>query len=223
MVDISKNLRRLYTELAVSGGQRTARFRKVRDAVCKDADSYVFNGLPHAKSVLVGVTDFFDNYKALEFEDWQDDWQYILNKLKDFEKDSSRLARMHDNVIHSLNIRQKEFNTVLGEMERLTEQKNMQTARTAIDLSKDKIIPSIEGFLTGLSECEIFFAKMRRRLMELGHPAQANEETSWQIRQHFDIMKKHAADVSALCSGFFVAVIEVRENSEKKEINTLKI
>ena len=123
MMSFSRGLRSLYAEYAVCKDGSTAKFREVRDAVRDDTVVYVTKVLPHANSVILNIKEYFNNFVALEFEDWLESLEEIVKELEDYEKASILLAKMHERVMLSLIMRQDEVNKSIVGMEKLSREK----------------------------------------------------------------------------------------------------
>jgi hypothetical protein len=122
MMTFSRGLRRLYAESAVSGAQNMESFRKVRDAVRDDATVYVREVLPVARKVVNNIISYFENYLALNYEEWEECVEEIVDDLASFEKSCEILIQMHETLMTSLKKREDEANIAVVAMEQLTEQ-----------------------------------------------------------------------------------------------------
>jgi len=121
MTDFSRGLRLLYAEYAVSGAGEAASFRKIRDAVRQDADIYCKKVLPLANMVVLNISQYFDNYLALDFEDWQDNLDDIIEEVEEYEKACEVLSHLHKSLMTTLKKRSDEAKVSIVEMKELSE------------------------------------------------------------------------------------------------------
>jgi hypothetical protein len=122
MREFSRGLRSLYAENAVSGTESMASFRTVRDAVRRDATVYVSKVLPFASTVVLNLSSYFDTYLALDYEDWQECVDDIIQDLEKYENACQLLIQMHESLMTSLKRRQDEAIVSIASMERLSSQ-----------------------------------------------------------------------------------------------------
>lgn len=116
----SLGLRSLYAENAVSGDQGAAKFREVRDATRRDALVYCAKVLPLANMVVTNISEYFDNYLALEWEEWVASIGDIIEEVEGYERACALLLQMHENIMTSLKQRQDEAAVSIVELERLS-------------------------------------------------------------------------------------------------------
>ena len=119
---LSRGLRSLYAEQAVSGSASAASFRQIRDAVRRDATVYVTMVLPLANSVVINISAYFDNYLSLTYEDWVESLEDIIEEVEGYEKACILLTQMHESLMTSLKKREDEAQLSIVEMERLSSQ-----------------------------------------------------------------------------------------------------
>ena len=83
-------LRSLYAEKAVSANSDVAkRFNKLRDDTKKDAIVYVKGILPVSTEVVRSLSEFFEYYIALDYNDWASNLEDIIEDVKSY-KDCSK-------------------------------------------------------------------------------------------------------------------------------------
>ena len=109
MRTFSLGLRSLYAENAVTGDKSAAKFREVRDATRRDAVVYCAKVLPLANMVITHISEYFDNYLALEFEDWVESLGEIIEEVEGYQRACTLLLQMHENLMTSLKQRQDGF------------------------------------------------------------------------------------------------------------------
>jgi hypothetical protein len=122
MITFSRGMRSLYAESAVSGAQSMESFRQLRDAVRLEAAVYANQVLPFAHTVVINIIAYFDNYIALDYEDWEECVDEIVDELASYEKSCEILIQMHDSLIVKLKQREDEAVTSIQEMERMSNQ-----------------------------------------------------------------------------------------------------
>lgn len=120
MMAFSQGLRSLYAEHAVTGADTATNFRKIRDAVRQDAVIYSTKVLPVANMVVTNISAYFDNYLSLDFDDWQESLEDIIEEVEGYENACILLSQMHESLMTSLKKRQDEANVSIQQMEQLT-------------------------------------------------------------------------------------------------------
>jgi hypothetical protein len=109
MRTFSLGLRSLYAENAVTGAQSGAKFRDVRDATRRDAVVYCAKVLPLANMVVTHISEYFDNYLALEFEEWFEGIGEIIEEVEGYQRACALLSQMHENLMTALKQRQEKI------------------------------------------------------------------------------------------------------------------
>jgi hypothetical protein len=122
MRNFSRGLRSLYAECAFNGDQSIEDFRKVRDDVRDYAAVYVSEVLPKVLTTVLSIKSFFDYYIALDYKEWEECLDDIVNELGLYEKDCKMLMQMHKKLEVSLKKSEDEALTFIEGMKLLSSQ-----------------------------------------------------------------------------------------------------
>jgi hypothetical protein len=106
MMEFSRGLRLLFAEYAVSGADKATSFIRIRDAVRQDAEIYSTTVLPLANTVVNNISAYFDNYISLEFEDWAESLEDIIEEVEEYELACEALQHLHKGLMITLKQRQ---------------------------------------------------------------------------------------------------------------------
>ena len=121
IVQFSQGLRRLYAQDAVSTvSKNTASFRQIRDLVRKDAVLYSAHVLPLALAVIGNISAYFDNYLALEYNDWLEYLDEIIQEVEGYTNECRKLQQMHEQLIFRLKERHNEAQLSIFQMDQLS-------------------------------------------------------------------------------------------------------
>ena len=118
----TRGLRQLYTDHSLCGDDTTAKFIDVRDSVRCDAVIYVSEILPLANFVMLNISEYFDNYLALNFKDWKESLEDIVKEIEGYENGCKYLIQMHESLMTSLKKREDDANVSTIEMEKLSKE-----------------------------------------------------------------------------------------------------
>ena len=135
MKDISKNLRlfslsmkSLYTEKAVRiNAGTTQKFKKLRDDTRNDAMVYLKGILPLSSTFATSVSDYFEYYETLDFQEWCELLSSILEKTVGNKELCETILKMHEDILVPLKKRQDQATLVVTECKGL--QKKFETKR----------------------------------------------------------------------------------------------
>jgi hypothetical protein len=116
----SRGLRSLYAECAVSETERTTGFCQIREAVRQDAAVYCSKVLPMVAGVVTNLSQYFDNYLSLEFEDWQECLEDIIKEVEHYEVACDILSLLHRKLMTSLKRRKDEAEVFMAELENVS-------------------------------------------------------------------------------------------------------
>lgn len=116
-------MRSLYAESAVGSNSATAqKFRKLRDNTRNDAMVYLKVVLPLSTNFVASISEYFEYYEALEFEEWKDMLSDILEETVGYRELSETLVKMHEDILVSLKKRQDEAKIILQEYKGLQQE-----------------------------------------------------------------------------------------------------
>ena len=116
-------MRSLYAQSAVGSNSATARkFRKLRDDTRNDAMVYLKGILPLSTNFVQAISEYFEYYEGLEFEEWCEMLSDILQETIGFRQMAEALVKMHENLLVPLKKRQDEANVVLREFKDLQQE-----------------------------------------------------------------------------------------------------
>lgn len=113
-------MRSLYAQSAVGSNAETARkFRKLRDDTRKDAMVYLKGVVPLSTNFVASISEYFEYYDGLEFEDWSEMLSDIRQATVGYRQLGELLVKMHEDILKSLKDRQDEADIVLLEFKDL--------------------------------------------------------------------------------------------------------
>ena len=112
-------MRSLYAENAVGSSSNTntaQKFRKLRDDTRNDAMVYLQGVLPLSTKFVASISEYFEFYEALEFDDWNQLLSDILEETIAYrELADETLVKMHEDILVPLKKRQDEAGIILKE------------------------------------------------------------------------------------------------------------
>ena len=113
-------MRSLYAEKAVGSNASTAqKFRKLRDDTRNDAMVYLKGVLPLSTKFVASISEYFEFYEALEFDEWNRMLSDILEETIAYRQLAETLVKMHEDILVPLKKRQDEAKVVLKEFKDL--------------------------------------------------------------------------------------------------------
>ena len=116
-------MRSLYAERAVGGDSRSVEeFRKLRDATRNDAMVYLKGILPLSTNFVASISEYFEYYEALEFEEWCEMLSDILEETTAYRELAETLVKMHEDILVPLKKRQDEAKIILKEFKDLQQE-----------------------------------------------------------------------------------------------------
>ena len=93
----SVSMRSLYVDKAVGTSTEAARkFRKLRDDTRNDAMVYLKGILPLSTKFVASISEYFEYYDALEYEEWCDMISDILKETIGYRQLCETLLTMHE-------------------------------------------------------------------------------------------------------------------------------
>jgi len=100
MICFSAGLRQLFNEFKVTGNDdATRKFVEIRDKTRQQAMVYTKQVLPVSEMAIKAISSYMDCYKDLDFNDWAESLEDILEELKEAQGVCELLRLMHINII----------------------------------------------------------------------------------------------------------------------------
>jgi len=154
----SRSMLRLGYELNVSTTSNESalvEFKKLRDDTRRDALIYVKQILPVAQKVIQNMSNYFDIYKALSYEEWKENLKSIHQNVVKYKVTCDILIQMHESLMKDLKAKLGKASVNFKEMDRLNAQykKKVQEleaeARSLNDSAQhSRLVGSIVGIFT---------------------------------------------------------------------------
>ena len=124
----SLTMRSLYAEKAVGTKTELAtRFRKLRDETRNDAMVYLKGILPISTKFVSSISEYFEYYEALDFEEWCEMIADILEETTGYRQLCEALLKMHEDIMVTLKKRKDSAMIMITEFKDLTERYQMQS------------------------------------------------------------------------------------------------
>ena len=96
----SLTLRSLYVENAVGTNEEPAReFRKLRDDTRNDAMVYLECILPVSTKFVSSISEFFEYYDALNYEEWCENLPDILQETRGYTELCETVLKLHEDIL----------------------------------------------------------------------------------------------------------------------------
>lgn len=119
----SLTLRSLYVQNAVGTNEQTAReFRKLRDDTRNDAMVYLKCILPVSTKFVSSISEYFEYYDALSYEEWCEMLPDILQETTGYKELCGTVLQMHEDILVPLKKRKDEALLLVTEFEDLQEE-----------------------------------------------------------------------------------------------------
>ncbi|XP_078366365.1 uncharacterized protein LOC144650541 [Oculina patagonica] len=113
-------MRSLYAQNAVGSNTTTAqKFRKLRDDTRNDAMVYLKGVLPLSTKFVASISEYFEFYEALEFDEWNQMLTAIIEETIAYRQLAESLVKMHEDILVPLKKRQDEAHIILKEFKDL--------------------------------------------------------------------------------------------------------
>ena len=123
MYGFSLAMRSLYAENAVGSNKNAAiKFRKLRDDTRNDAMVYLRGILPLSTKFVASISEYFEYYEALDYEEWKVNLKDILEEVHSYQQLCQALVKMHEEVMVPLKQRQDQAKLVMKEFQELTKE-----------------------------------------------------------------------------------------------------
>ena len=124
----SLTMRSLYAEKAVGTNDELARrFRILRDETRNDAMVYLKGILPISTKFVSCISEYFEYYEALDFEEWCDMIADILEETTGYRQLCEALVKMHEDIMVTLKKRKDSAKMMINEFKDLTERYEKQS------------------------------------------------------------------------------------------------
>lgn len=118
----SLTMRSLYADKAVGTNDELAkRFRNLRDETRNDAIVYLKGILPISTKFVSCISEYFEYYEALDFEEWCDMIADILEETTGYRQLCEALLKMHEDIMVPLKKRRDSAKIMINEFKDLTE------------------------------------------------------------------------------------------------------
>nr|XP_054760962.1 uncharacterized protein LOC129267259 [Lytechinus pictus] len=116
-------MRSLYADKAVGGGNKAAvDFRKLRDNTRDNAMVYLKGVLPVASKFVSNISEFFEFYTALSYEEWCDMLKDIQQEITCYKGLAEVLVKMHEDILVPLKKREDEATVIVMSLLNLQEE-----------------------------------------------------------------------------------------------------
>ena len=123
----SLTMRSLYAEKAVGTDHELARrFRELRDKTRDDGMVYLKGILPTSTKFVASISEYFEYYEALEYEEWVDMISDILEETVGYRGLCEAVLKMHEDILVPLKKRKDAANIMVTEFKDLTEEYDRQ-------------------------------------------------------------------------------------------------
>ena len=118
----SLTMRSLYADKAVGTNDELAkRFRNLRDETRNDAMVYLKGILPICTKFVSCLSEYFEYYEALDFDEWCDMTAEILEETTGYRQLCETLLQMHEDIMVPLKKRRDSAKIMINEFKDLTE------------------------------------------------------------------------------------------------------
>ena len=116
-------MRSLYSDEALGTSSEGARkFRELRDKTRNDAMVYLKGVLPLSTKLVSSISEYFEYYEALEYEEWRKMLSDILEETIGYRQLCQALLQMHEDILVPLKEREDQARVIIEELEHLQEE-----------------------------------------------------------------------------------------------------
>ena len=123
----SLTMRSLYAEKAVGTNDELARqFRELRDKTRDDAIVYLKGILPISTKFVSSISEYFEYYEALKYEEWVAMISDILEETIGYRGLCEAVLKMHEDILVPLKKRKDKASIMVTEFKELTEEYERQ-------------------------------------------------------------------------------------------------
>ena len=103
----SLSIRSLYAEKAVSTSVEYGKeFITLRDETRDDAIAYLKGVMPLNETCILKLQEFFEYYECLEFEEWEDSVEDLLEEVGAYKESCDVLVKIHEKMMTTLKERE---------------------------------------------------------------------------------------------------------------------
>ena len=135
----SLTLRSLYAEMSVGESDETAiKFRRLRDDTRNDAMVYLKGILPLSTKFVTCISDYFEYYEALQYDEWCAMLPDILKDTVGYKELCNTILKMHEDILVPLKRRQDEAKILITEFKDLREEYERQRERLEASSSEKR-------------------------------------------------------------------------------------
>ena len=125
----SLSMRSLYAEKAVSTSVEYGKeFITLRDETRDDAIAYLKGVMPLNETCIIKLQDFFEYYECLEFDEWEDSVEDIIEEVSAFKEACDVLVKIHEDMMVTLKQREDKAKTLSKKFKTLDEEYEKQVA-----------------------------------------------------------------------------------------------
>ncbi|PFX11767.1 hypothetical protein AWC38_SpisGene24396 [Stylophora pistillata] len=195
----SLSMRSLYAEKAVGTDEEVAKeFRKLRDDTRNDAMVYIEGILSITAEFVTSISEFFDYFDALTFDEWCESIPTIRKEAAEYKKLCMTLLKLHHDILVPLKKRRDQAGILVRKIANLASQFEKKKAA----LEKEA------AFIDGISKAAGFFSVMEHELQKFENNTKKSEDDPKFI--FFKVMKVEARDMKSICQVFYAALLEVK-------------
>nr|XP_058969701.1 uncharacterized protein LOC131796071 [Pocillopora verrucosa]XP_058969702.1 uncharacterized protein LOC131796071 [Pocillopora verrucosa] len=116
-------MRSLYSDQAVGSDSEGARkFRELRNKTRNDAMVYLKGVLPLSTKLVSSISEYFEYYEALEYEEWREMLSDILEETIGYREMCQALLKMHEDILVPLKEREDQARVIVKELKHLQEE-----------------------------------------------------------------------------------------------------
>ena len=116
-------MRSLYSDQALGTNSKGARkFRELRDKTRNDAMVYLKGVLPLSTKLVSSISEYFEYYEALEYEEWREMLSDILEETIGYREMCQALLKMHEDILVPLKEREDQARVIVKELKHLQEE-----------------------------------------------------------------------------------------------------
>ena len=227
---LSWTMRSLYAENAVGTNHLAAvKFRKLRDDTRNDAMVYLKGILPVSTKFVSSISEYFEYYVALDYNEWCEMLPEILEKTTGYKQLCANLLKMHEDILVPLVRRGDDAIILVTEFkdlkEKYEEEKKALARNPVVRLLvspllpdeffgfpsitvKDCLIPALEHFRDGTRKAARFFSVMEQELMKFEDRAKKEQENPRKL--YYKLMNKEVESMKSICQCFYAVLPDVR-------------
>ena len=98
------------------------KFRELRDKTRNDAMVYLKGVLPLSTKLVSSISEYFEYYEALEYEEWREMLSDILEETISYREMCQALLKMHEDILVPLKEREDQARVIVKELKHLQEE-----------------------------------------------------------------------------------------------------